>query len=56
VWKCSAWKWADPGPKPYLTVEEEEELASHLASKVLDMVKLTDKDVLSIICAAKENI
>jgi len=38
-----------------LTVEEEE-LARHLASKALGMVKLTGQDVLSIICVAKENI
>ena len=43
-------------PKPYLTVEEEEELISHLASKTLVMVKLTSQDVLCIISVAKENI
>jgi len=39
-----------------LTIKEEEELASHLTSKALGMVKLTGQDVLNIICAAKENI
>jgi len=54
VWKCSPWKqYADPGPKPYLTVKEEEELASHLASKAFGMVKLTGQDVVSIICTTK---
>jgi len=38
-----------------LTVKEEE-LASHLASKALGMVKLTGQDILRIICAAKGNI
>jgi len=39
-----------------LTVKEKEELASYLASKALGMVKLTGQDVLSTMCAAKENI
>ena len=52
---CSPWKQAEPGPKPYLTVEEEKP-TNHLTSKALGTVKLTGQDVLSIICAAKGNI
>jgi len=39
-----------------LTVEEEEELVSHLASKTLVFVKLAGQDVLCIIFAAQENV